>query len=133
MRKGAIVFLTAIISACVAFFIGYSSGFSNGSKRADIINAPRSVSISSITSSPVRQSSLSYTKSPTSTPRRTNTPKPTSTPKKVTYVLNTRSKKFHKPSCASVEQMNFSNREDVNLSRDKIISMGYDPCGRCHP
>ena len=49
------------------------------------------------------------------------------------YILNKNTKKFHKPSCASVNQMNESNKVYSNKSRDEIINDGYEPCGRCHP
>lgn len=49
------------------------------------------------------------------------------------YVLNTRSKKFHIPTCSSVGKMSTKNRQDVNMTREEIIEMGYDPCGNCHP
>ena len=49
------------------------------------------------------------------------------------YVLNTNTKKFHKPTCSSVDDMKAKNRKDSNLSRSEIIAMGYDPCKRCNP
>ena len=49
------------------------------------------------------------------------------------YVLNTNSKKFHLPSCSSVDQMSPKNREDVEDSRENLIAKGYDPCKRCNP
>ena len=49
------------------------------------------------------------------------------------YVLNTNTKKFHYPSCSSVEDMKPQNRKDVHESRDKIIADGYKPCKRCNP
>lgn len=51
----------------------------------------------------------------------------------VTYVLNTNSMKFHKPNCDSVTDMKEKNRQDVTLSRDEVIELGYKPCGRCNP
>ena len=33
-----------------------------------------------------------------------------------TYVLNTNTKKFHRPSCSSVSQMKEKNRQDTTLS-----------------
>lgn len=50
--------------------------------------------------------------------------------KSLTYVLNTKTKKFHKPSCGSLPT---TNRKDTNLSRDEIIAQGYDPCKKCNP
>ena len=48
----------------------------------------------------------------------------------ITYVLNTKSKKFHRTSCGSLPT---ENRKDTTMSRDEVIAQGYDPCGRCHP
>lgn len=49
------------------------------------------------------------------------------------YVLNINTKKFHNPSCSSVGDMNPKNRQDVTMSREEVINMGYVPCKRCHP
>ncbi len=49
------------------------------------------------------------------------------------YVLNTNTHKFHKPSCSSVKQMKDKNKLVVTWSRQEIIDNGYNPCGRCHP
>lgn len=50
-----------------------------------------------------------------------------------TYVLNTRSRKFHSPTCKSVSDMSAKNRQDVSLTRDEIMADGYEPCKRCNP
>ena len=49
------------------------------------------------------------------------------------YVLNTNSKKFHRPDCSLVGQMSAKNREDVEDTRENLIANGYDPCKRCNP
>ena len=49
------------------------------------------------------------------------------------YVLNTNTKKFHLPTCASVSSMKEHNRKDVTATREELIAQGYDPCGSCHP
>ena len=51
----------------------------------------------------------------------------------ISYVLNTNTKKFHYPSCSSVETIKDKNRQDFTGSREEAINMGYDPCGRCNP
>ncbi len=51
----------------------------------------------------------------------------------VTYVLNTYRKKFHKPTCASVSEMNSKNREYFYGTRDEAVAQGYSPCGNCKP
>ena len=49
------------------------------------------------------------------------------------YILNTNSKKFHYPSCSSVDTMAEHNTEYFTGSRDDVIAMGYEPCKRCNP
>ena len=49
------------------------------------------------------------------------------------YVLNTKTLKFHRPDCSSVTEMNANNRKDVTMSREEIINQGYSPCKRCNP
>mgnify|MGYP003294423651 CR=1 FL=1 len=49
------------------------------------------------------------------------------------YVLNYNSKKFHLPSCKSVDQMKESNRAYSNDSREDIINRGFSPCKNCYP
>lgn len=49
------------------------------------------------------------------------------------YVLNTSSKKFHRPDCASVGQMKDANKREFTGTRDDLMAQGYDPCGRCNP
>ena len=51
----------------------------------------------------------------------------------MTYVLNTKSHKFHLPSCSGVDSMNAENRETVEDTRENLIAQGYSPCGSCHP
>lgn len=51
----------------------------------------------------------------------------------ITYVLNTNSKKFHYPTCKSVNQMKAQNRQDVSMSREEVMAAGYKSCGNCHP
>lgn len=49
------------------------------------------------------------------------------------YILNTNTKKFHYPSCASVGQMKEKNKQAYSGTREDIIGMGYDPCQNCSP
>lgn len=50
-----------------------------------------------------------------------------------TYILNTKSRKFHDPECSSVDDMSEANKETYSGSRDELIEQGYEPCGRCNP
>lgn len=52
---------------------------------------------------------------------------------KPTYVLNISSRRFHIPSCDSIERMKGANRKDFFGERDELISMNYVPCGSCNP
>ena len=49
------------------------------------------------------------------------------------YVLNTNTKKFHKPTCNSVNQMKEKNKQEFHGTRDEVISKGYEPCKNCNP
>lgn len=49
------------------------------------------------------------------------------------YVLNTNTKKFHYPDCASTGDISSENRKVTHKSRKKLINQGYTPCGRCKP
>lgn len=49
------------------------------------------------------------------------------------YVLNTSTKKFHRPNCYSVTQMAEKNKSISHQSRDAIIADGYTPCKNCNP
>lgn len=50
-----------------------------------------------------------------------------------TYILNTNTKKFHYPSCSSVDQMSEKNKKEYTGDRDDLIDDGYEPCKRCNP
>lgn len=49
------------------------------------------------------------------------------------YVLNTNTKRFHIPTCSSVEEISEKNKEDYQGDRETLIEKGYSPCGRCRP
>lgn len=76
---------------------------------------------------------------PTPTPTPAPTPEPTPEPSVETepigtdYILNTRSNKFHYPSCGSVKQMSDKNKGYFTGTRDELITQGYTPCGNCEP
>ena len=53
--------------------------------------------------------------------------------KNVTYVINTNTKKFHRPECESVGDMKEKNKRVTSESREEIIDQGYEPCKRCFP
>lgn len=49
------------------------------------------------------------------------------------YVLNTRSRKFHDPSCTGLASMAVANRSEVTAVRSELLAQGYEPCGTCKP
>ena len=51
----------------------------------------------------------------------------------VTYILNTNTKKFHYPSCSSVNSIKDKNKKEFYGTREEAIEAGYAPCGKCHP
>lgn len=50
-----------------------------------------------------------------------------------TYILNTNSRKFHRPDCSSASQISDANREEYTGTREELIEQGYTPCGYCKP
>lgn len=60
-------------------------------------------------------------------------PPPDEEPQAVTYILNTNTKKFHKPFCRSAGQIKPSNRQETAESREDVVARGYSPCGNCKP
>ena len=63
----------------------------------------------------------------------TSTPSQPSGETTATYILNTGSKKFHKPSCSSVNKISAANKKSFTGKRSDLISQGYSPCGTCKP
>lgn len=58
---------------------------------------------------------------------------PLDTGKESTYILNTSSRKFHKPDCGSVETISPSNKKSYTGTREELINQKYTPCGKCKP
>lgn len=52
---------------------------------------------------------------------------------KQTYILNTRSKRFHLPSCLGAANMSEKNKATGDFSRESLLSQGYKPCDTCDP
>lgn len=50
-----------------------------------------------------------------------------------TFVINTNTKKFHKPDCNSVLDTQPKNRKSTSQTREELINQGYSPCSRCNP
>lgn len=50
-----------------------------------------------------------------------------------TYILNTNTKKFHRPGCHDVKRMSEENTVAFSGARADVIAQGYDPCQKCHP
>ncbi|MDO4175025.1 MAG: DNA/RNA non-specific endonuclease [Eubacteriales bacterium] len=51
----------------------------------------------------------------------------------ITYILNTSSKKFHKPDCSGAKNIHDKNREEYSGTREELVQSGYTPCGTCKP
>lgn len=52
---------------------------------------------------------------------------------KADYIVNTNTRKFHKPSCQHVKKMSASNKKSYKGYRDNLVKNGYSPCGTCKP
>ena len=49
------------------------------------------------------------------------------------YVLNTNSKKIHRPTCSSVKDISSNNKATSGESKQTLINKGYSPCKMCNP
>lgn len=52
---------------------------------------------------------------------------------KETYILNTGTRKFHRPDCDSVKTMKEEKKQEYYGTRELLIEQGYAPCGNCRP
>ena len=50
-----------------------------------------------------------------------------------TYILNTNTKKIHRPTCSSVSQMKEKNKQTYEGTVEELENMGYTPCKKCNP
>lgn len=49
------------------------------------------------------------------------------------YILNTKSKKVHLPSCPGAQSMNKKNRDTYHGVLSELLKGGYTVCGSCNP
>lgn len=49
------------------------------------------------------------------------------------YILNTSSKKIHRPTCKDVKKIKAGNEKKTNEDYDSLIAQKYTPCGHCNP
>ena len=115
-----------------------SCGASQAPARAVPAETPAPTAAPTVTPAPTPSPEPTETPAPTPSPEPTetpaSTPQPDPTPAPAyTYVLNTNSHKFHEPSCPSVDDMKESNKQIFTGTRDEVVAMGYEPCGRCKP
>lgn len=50
-----------------------------------------------------------------------------------TYILNTKTMKFHRTDCDSVKKIKSENRKKYTGEREKLIDEGYEACKSCKP
>ena len=50
-----------------------------------------------------------------------------------TYILNTKTMKFHRTDCDSVKNIKSENRKEYTGERGKLINEGYEACKSCKP
>ena len=50
-----------------------------------------------------------------------------------TYMLNTKTKKFHLTNCPTTLLIESNNREYSTLTPEELMAKKYKPCGQCHP
>ena len=54
-------------------------------------------------------------------------------PGKLTYVLNTKSMKFHYEGCKNAMEMSADKKKTEKTTRKDLLERGYEPCGWCKP
>ena len=52
---------------------------------------------------------------------------------KHTYIANEHTHKFHISGCQEIKKIKESNRREITATRQEMIDMEYEPCGRCNP
>lgn len=75
---------------------------------------------------------IDYTDGSSTEAKASPTPQQTSEADSV-YILNTNTKKFHKPDCQSAQDMSEKNKQTFTGGRESLIDQGYEPCQRCQP
>ena len=99
---------------------------------------PTSAPTPQATKAPTAEPTKAATKAPTAKPTTKATKAPTAKPtpdaeKENSYVLNTNTKKFHRPGCSEVKRIKSEHRKNYKGTRKSVISMGYQPCKKCNP
>ena len=109
--------------------IDYATGFSKANEAAE------DEGVHSIVSDPETEESESITRSAEDESITEEDEEETSEeePEEITYVMNTNTMKFHTPFCSSVKDIKDKNKKETTMSREEIISQGYQPCKRCNP
>lgn len=57
----------------------------------------------------------------------------TATQPSTTYILNTNTKKYHRPSCSSAAKIDSANRSEYHGTKEHIEQQGYVACKNCDP
>ena len=133
----------AIIVSFIAFFefsyIMYYGGFTF-SPMDRTRAAPVTAAAAPVYTQPTSSYKIGSTRRPTTPPTFPPTSynvygpgdDPTAAPEYHQYVANTKTKKFHKPSCSSAKQISYANRAEYYCTREEMIRRGYDPCQHCY-
>ena len=50
-----------------------------------------------------------------------------------TYIVNTASKKIHKPDCESIDKISEKNKKTYIGSKEELLEQGYTACKTCRP
>lgn len=97
-----------------------SNTWKAGEPTGSSVEHSNSVADTNVTTQPVPEKAITTPEESVSSPS-------------TTYICNKNTKKFHVPSCSSVDQMKESNKLTVTSTREEVIAQGYDPCKRCNP
>jgi competence protein ComEC len=62
-----------------------------------------------------------------------NLPLATEAPQSNEFVLNTSTKKIHRPTCSGVSKMKEENKRTFTGDKEQLLDSGYEPCKSCNP
>ena len=85
------------------------------------------------TPTPTPKPTKKATMTPSPTPKATKKATATPASARKRYVLNTKTMKFHLPSCSEADKTTPENKKTTITTRESLIDQGYTPCQKCKP
>lgn len=114
--------------------IDYATGESSGPEFKGSTSTSGATTTTVATATTTNKEKEAGATTDTSSEKATDTNTNTNTNTNITtYILNTNTKKYHRPSCGSVSTIKESNKQTYEGTSEELDSKGYEPCKRCNP